>query len=271
MLDPSTWLEACKQLRAGEKQRIQHDCGDGECLLIHRKPDGYSAWCHRCAESGWVPVEHMSVADRLAMLAQQEAAEALLSRQLTLPSPPVFDVSEWPLDLRVWLYAGGLMNTDIDDLGLYYHKQSNRVIIPVFEDGILIYWQARSQMKGRPKYLNPPVNRERIHGWFPAQHEASEVILTEDYLSAYRIHKATGIQTCCLFGVRVSDYLMTELLQRPMVTVWLDPDWGVPNCPGQRAASLLLAQLRAYGIRCRNIVTRADPKKLSNSEIMEAL
>lgn len=273
MLDPRTWLEQAKQLDVGEKQRIQHDCGEGNSLLIERKPDGYSAWCHRCAEPGWVPVKEMSVSERLAIRAAQQAADASVERALTLPQPAEFDLAKWPLRYRVWLYKGGLLNTDIEDLALYYHEPTDRLVIPVFRDGRLVYWQARSEDKGKPKYLNPSVDRASVYGWFPQQEPLSPepIVLTEDYLSAYRVHKATGIRTCALFGVRVPDYLLTKLMQSPDVIVWLDPDWGVPNCPGQRAATEIMRRLRAYGIPCRNILSRADPKKLSKQEILEAL
>ena len=69
-----------------------------------------------------------------------------------------------------------------------------------------------------------------------------------------------------VLGTKVSDHMVSELLKRKRCNVWLDPD-----AAGQRGATKICKQLRAYGLEVRNIVSQRDPKLHSRSEIQEIL
>ena len=170
--------------------------------------------------------------------------------------------------------CSGLLKRDISTLGIYYHADTDRVVIPVVDEhGVLVYWQARAydwtRRSTRPKYLNPKQVSAHMGVWFEGE---GPRVLTEDYLSAYRVSKA-GFATATLMGTKLSEKVLARLLaeDRP-VLVWLDNDQGrYMSNPGQEAAAKIVAKLRAVGLRVGNVVGDRDPKRYSRKEIINLL
>ncbi|MEJ1593509.1 toprim domain-containing protein [Escherichia coli] len=262
MLDPKSWLDKAQALPEGTKRRTSHDCGDGTPLLIECKPDGWSAWCHRCDDKGWVS-RQLSLSEKLARITAANASDEATRHVQGLPIPRVSTPRDWPLEARVWLYKAGFSNADIETLGVYWHAPTQRVVLPLYDShGQLVYWQARDPFwkRGapRPKYLNPAVNKARLvakYGSGPC------IVLTEDILSAYKVGKTT--EAWSLMGTALKTWIIHELIEahRPVIT-WLDPDDA-----GQTAASAIRRGLRSYGLDVHNLVTPKDPKLHWRSEI----
>ncbi|WYW04326.1 DNA primase [Pseudomonas phage vB_PpuP-Kurepalu-1] len=263
MLDKRTWLHLAQELPLGRKARRGHDCGPGTVLIVEHMEEGWSAWCHRCSDKGWHPKPLPGLHERMARQAAREAQDDAIRNDPVPPMPPVFDVQEWPLEGRVWLYKAALTNEDIADLGIYYHKESNRVVIPVLDDGQLVYWQARCIDGKGPKYLNPLVEKGTV---LPRYGEGECIVLTEDILSAYRCGLAAS--GWCLMGTNLHRNLLSRIMQdgRPVV-VWLDPDWDRPGRPGQAAAAEVCRTLALAGVPHANIESKRDPKLHSRAEV----
>lgn len=215
----------------------------------------------------FVPAAQLSLAEKAASLAAQEATDKGLQRDKGFPLPKTENPSEWPLDARVWLYESGISNHEIIEQGVYYHAPSNRVIIPI-RDGTKLtgFWQGRS-VNGVPKYINPTgFNRAYIVGHFlPDGESAGVVILCEDWKSAYRVNRATGLRTFALLGTTLSDAIAARLCNSgEAVYVWLDNDEA-----GRTACAGIMRKLRAFDITSGEIHTPLDPKKYEDDEIVE--
>lgn len=238
-----------------------------EVLLIVTKQDsGVSAYCFRCKWSGFVGAPPESLAQKLERQAREKLASKEMKNSKALPSPKCEDVSEWPLQARIWLYKAGLNNNDIVEAGIYYHRGSNRVVIPVYDGPDLVYWQARGFDAEAPKYLNPSVvdRSALVAKWYGSE---DLLVLTEDWLSGYRVHNATGCQVYALLGTNLTDKILAQIAWNSTpVAVWLDSDK-----PGQDAAKKIMKQLAMINIPARNVVTEADPKLHSNQRIREVL
>lgn len=258
MLRPESWLAKAQACKLGERKRTGHDCGPGGCLLVSHKHDGWSAYCFRCDDTGFVPKPAPSLQERLAHRDEIANAEAAMQNSLSPPMPADYDIAGWPLDARVWLYKAALSNEDIEALGIYYHKPTNRVVIPVLDGSELVYWQARKLKGDGPKYLNPVVDRHTI---LPRYGSGAGIVLTEDILSAVRC--GMEAEGWCLMGVKLHKPILHRLLRdgRPAL-VWLDPDPA-----GQSAATQIMRKLQLAGIPCANIVSAKDPKLLSRAEV----
>jgi len=177
--------------------------------------------------------------------------------------PAVHDVREWPTPHRLWLLKAGLGGVEIAHLGAYYHPPSDRVVVPVLEAGVPVFWQARAVDGRLPKWMAPAADKASI---LPRYGAAETVTLTEDSISAFKVGLA-GHEGWSMMGTRLSDRALHALLTRgPRVNVWLDPDG-----PGQRAARKVLATLRGYGLTARNIESPTDPKLLHREVIQEKL
>lgn len=238
-------------------RRFPHHCGDGRPLQISREGASIRAWCHRCSLSEVWRLEE-SLQDRLARLQAQGEGDRGIGQGL--PHPPTYPLSEWPLEARTWLWKAGLTEREILARGLYWHAPSDRVVIPYPGQG---FWIARAYQKGRaPKYLSQTPKPRDLCVRFGA---GDVLVLAEDILSAVKLSRVT--EAWALLGIRVSDYQITRILQdgRPVVT-WLDPDQA-----GQAGATKIRAQLRAFGVPVRNVVSLRDPKLHSAAEIKEYL
>jgi hypothetical protein len=261
VLPLASWFPQAQGLQIGQKRYAEHDCGSGRKLLVSRNTKGYSAWCFRCNDDGFAPGPQLSLAERLA--AAKAAAQADIEASGTeLPEPREYDPSEWPMAARLWLYKAGLGGPEIARLGAYYHQPTDRVVLPVLEAGVPVFWQARSVTSRLPKYLSPPSGRDKL---LPRFGHATVVTLTEDILSAFKIGLVA--EGWCLMGTYANPRLIAALLERNApVNVWLDPDG-----PGRRAATKVFKQLRAYGIEPRLIKSTRDPKLHTFDQIKDYL
>lgn len=269
MLPKEGWLHLAQALHEGERKRVPHDCGPGDTLIIEHKQGGWSSYCHRCADKGWVPKALPTLAERAAARAAQLAAQEQIRHDPRPPMPANFDVPSWPLEARVWLYKAGLFTEDIGTLGAYYHEPTKRVVLPVVDGGKVVYWQARNVGlcgPGSPKYLNPRVDREQLLACFGSD---SVVVLTEDILSAFRVGQVS--QGWSLLGTKLPTPALARLIKegKPVI-VWMDND-PTPKNPGQHAARIIMRSLTNAGVDCVNLVTEKDAKALSRAQIREVI
>jgi len=238
----------------GAKSRVQHDCGSGKVLLVENKTEGYAAWCHRCSDKGFWPHPAPTLAERLERLSRASQVEAAATTTLALPQPMNLDPSTWPLEARVWLYKAGLSNDKIKELGFYYWGAAHRVVMPVYDDQGLVYWQARGFERGRPKYINPPVDRSTVAPSYGTEAGLRCLVLTEDILSAVRVGEVAPAMP--LMGTRVSlRVLLLAQQSLSRIVVWLDPDDA-----GRSGASKTVRALRNLRAGCIHYSHRAGPK-----------
>lgn len=256
------WLKAAQRLKQGQKGRAWHGCSgssNSPTLLISNDRDKWSGWCFRCHESvvEWKPKE--SFAERIARQREESAADEAAASSTSLPRPFNTDIETWPIEARLWLLKASVGRSNIKPLGAYYHKPTNRVVLPVFDQRRLSYWQARSIDGREPKYLGAAIDKQHI----TARYGSGDPVLTEDILSAYRVGESGVAQGTALLGTSLNDKVLAELIRAGQpVTVWLDPDG-----PGRSAARDIIQRLDLVGLPHRQIVTSRDPKLLSKGEL----
>ena len=262
MLSRESWWPAAKDLEIGRQKRVPHDCGEGSPLIVSRDGRGWHAYCFRCVDNGWAPAPAESLAQKLARIEKQRQGDATLPGGCNLPWPQERDVDLWPEGAKLWLYKAGFSRADIGVLRIFYHPVSDRVVIPVLSaEGASVFYQARAYQKGRtPKYLGPTPKPPRLLACWG---RARIPTLTEDLLSAIKIGLSGG-EGWCVLGTRISDHMLSCVMARGGANVFLDPD-----PPGQKGAAKIMAQLRAYGVPCRNIVADRDPKLLTRPQLKE--
>lgn len=268
MLDRHSWEQHTTQLPViGQSGRFDHDCGDGRVLKVAHAANGYTAWCFRCGEAGFIPHPAPSLSERLAALERSRNAEVRASSSVALPEPGLYNPQVgWPLIARVWLYKAGLSNDDIIRLGAYWHEPTQRVILPVYNNGELVYWQGRDPAwkRGSPriKYINPPVDKTKLCAKYGS---GPVIVLAEDILSAFRVSRVT--EAWALLGTALAPGVLADLLQqaRPVVTMF-DPDAG-----GQKATTNITKRLRTLGVSVHEARVPRDPKYLTTQELTQCL
>lgn len=268
-LDDSEWVQYATALKDGERTRVQHDCGEGESLLITKRGTEINAWCFRCGAKGY-KVEHESIDAKLKRIAAESSADASVSATVELPSPREYDTKVWPQDAKVWFFKMGLSLRMIADLGLYWCPAIGRVVLPIMRGDRAVYWTARSARRA-PKWLTPTIPKDGLVAKF-GEGKGDTIVLCEDPLSAYKIGQVN--ECWSLLGTKLHPKVLQDLINSgKRIAVWLDDDVGRSNGknPGQDSAAKILARLRAFGLQTRNITSPRDPKYYDLDYIKEKL
>lgn len=262
MLALDSWQHLTKGIERGKKMYLDHDCGRGRTLLVSHDDKGYSAWCFRCSDGGFIHHAPPTLAELLATQRAESAAIEQVQHTPDLPTPMVVDMGQWPAEAALWLLKAGIGAVERKKLRAYYCPPLNRVVLPVYDGDEVVYWQARSCDPNRkPKYINPLVDKRRV---IP-RYGSGSVVLTEDILSAFKVGMAA--QGWSMLGTSMNPRMQQELLALGQpVLVWLDSD-----AAGTKASGKLIVELRRMGVPCNRIVTTKDPKLLPLEEIQNEI
>jgi len=260
-IEPEEFVHLAEDLRVGHQLRAKH-CGNSESMVISREPGKLVAHCFRCDGNGYV-AEQESPANMLARVKAEHAADAEARRSVQLPDTKVYDLKLWPKDAGLWLFRAGFSPSMIEELGAYWCPELGRVVLPVMEDGHVIFWQARS-VKRQPKIISPDAPRAGLVARYGLG-KGDRIVLCEDILSAFKVGQE--VEAWSLLGTKLLPGPFADLLRadKPVV-VWLDGD-----DPGQISAAKILKKLRAFSIPVTNIVTEDDPKLQSRDTIRRLL
>lgn len=252
------WLDYAKTLREGQSGRIDHDCGGGRTLKVAHNDRGWNCFCFRCGETDFVPHSTESLAEKMARISRQYDIGKRAERSANLPGPKSLDPRDWPKGRAAWLYKVGMSRPEVMRLGIYHHEPTDRVVIPIAGR----YWQARGFDPNLPKYLNPKVDRAGL----VSEHGTGTVlVLTEDYLSAWRVSRITV--AWALLGTKADDLVLARVAAWPgPVVIWLDGDKA-----GRQGASQIAYKLGMLRDDTRVVFSERDPKLLSLAEIKEKL
>lgn len=256
-MEDSEFMQHAARLGDGKSIRAKH-CNHNTTMIVSRNGAAVTARCFRCDAFGYHE-ERESLAEKLVRVRKEQDADAEALRSLVPPEPRVFDLSAWPDDAALWLYKMGMSPSRIKEFGAWWCPTTRRVVLPVFQNGQVVFWQGRSVSR-KPKIISPTMPRR---GLVARYGDGPEIVLCEDALSAFKV----GLITCAwaLLGTKLLDAPLAELLRlnKPVV-VWLDSDG-----PGQQAAAKILKTLRAFGVPVRNVVSPRDPKWYSREELKE--
>lgn len=244
----------------------QHRKNDSaHCFVITRKRNGFSMWCHRCHTKYWYPVKSPSSSAILSELHRRAVGNkdnaSVVTKKVTLPSDFTADI---PASGLLWLRTYGVNEDEIRRYHFGYSPRLDRLILPVFRDGELVFWQGRnlSSDTSRPKYMN--VRSQRSDIVLFVNNHTSKVVLVEDILSCLAVARA-GVSAVALLGSYVKMDLLRDVLvdtDIECIKVWLDPDKRQEACKYAK-------QLRALGYSASPVIlAEQDPKTYKPLEVL---
>mgnify|MGYP003449796010 CR=1 FL=1 len=267
------WLTVAKTLPAGGKVKVKC-CSADNSMLVSNDRRGYRGHCFRCGDSPFVPHGLFSITD----LARRKAEQALLAeRTVKLPRDFTTDI---PPSEAVWLYENGLSADIAEHYGFGYSASLRRVVLPVYQNGSLQGFTARSTINERPKYIekmasasegiflsDPRVILPSYKAW--AETDGPDIVFTEDILSAVRAGRIVK-RAVSIMGTSVSPEQIHAAAGLPTdslrIAVWLDPDKA-----GRRGAFKLVRTLTLMGYDVQTVQSKKDPKKYTYKQIQEYL
>ena len=213
----------------GKQVRINHTaCPAGRDtrarLYIKRTASVVLCYCHNCEGSlvlskarTMLPPQEMR-----AVLEKMEKEHAT-STEVVLPDDTKEDVTAWPDEARAWFYQYELDDTDIARYRIGWSDSLQRIILPVYEEGKLVWWQGRS-LTSPQKYYNITTAKKPVFITKPAITVKRGVCVVEDMVSAIKLAKTGKVHGCVLFGTHAPDELAELLRPFPKGWVWLDRD-----------------------------------------------
>lgn len=245
----------------GEQQRFNHEeCGDTRRrLYVARTSNGYLFHCHNCAPafSGRCRTSNNRRLSNRDLLSSQEVTkdESILS----LPEDYTPRISDAGV---AWLMKYGITPDEIKRFKIGYSPSANRVILPVYRDGALIFWQGRALGEAKPKYLSPHIKGD--NKWFVNPSVTSTtVVLVEDVLSAIKVGRVSA--SIALLGSHIPNSILDICSQYDKIILWLDYDKRVEAVKyAKRLHSLLGKQILV-------VATQKDPKEYPTEEIHKEL
>lgn len=220
----------------GTQIHINHvGCPSGEDrkkrLYIKRTDTGVVAFCHHCGEKGFLS----------------------LRKYLGFKSEPYKSVS------RETKPTGGVKFVDLSIFGKIWLKRYHALEDPTFFMGVLenkhqvalyIYNEQKQfcgvqirNLVDTPKYISVYFpEHEASCAWFAAVGNKT-LVITEDYLSAYRVHQDTPYCSLALLRTTLTDKTLKNIydMQFDCIFIWLDPDK-----PGVKGARKIEKTLRTF-------------------------
>lgn len=210
----------------GQQIHVNHvGCSSGEDkkqrLYIKRTPKGIVAYCHHCAEAGFAS-DGIS-GDRMATWLTDKK-EAWTPRATPIPAlgPLSFQAETWLLEHYCATGYFGFSGVCAK------HNQIALTLRSPETD--IIGYQVRNLLPGAvPKYITSYIHNgnKGDSAWFHYGLNKT-LVITEDYLSAYRVCQEShgGISSLALLRTTITDRTLLQIYELGFknIVIWLDPD-----------------------------------------------
>lgn len=255
------WLrDRGEALGYGESMYHEHpDCTDSRKLLVTRREDGsIFGYCMKCGAKANINEGQFSVDNFQWDRPRHESLPA------TLPDDMVPDI---PMKDAMWFLKAGIPLATARQLGWGWSPHLRRVIMPIYKDGSLVYYQARATDGRVPKYLNPSTGKSDAT---PVYYLGSDgmrpriVVFTEDILSAVRVSAVAPAIPA--LGTKPGPQHVAAVGPDETPVVWLDGDDA-----GRSALSSWADAFAWHPLPPRFVFSDKDPKAYCNAEIKNYL
>lgn len=257
----SEFLAKAKAVPVGQKRRVHHGCGATAAMDVYNNPDSWSAYCHRCKESGRVYKEHLTPVPKDTVVYRKYCTDGdLLELSELAQKHP-----DWYRRMVVLVQSKGVSCALLEAVGatLKYNVKDHRLVLKF--DGVDIGRDCTgySSAKWLKYYRDVGLSYVYLQGE-SVQGVRERIAITEDTFSAAKITYYTGVSSMCLLGTAMDDSKLIKLLNAD-VLLCTDGDKA-----GYDAARLIKQRLQALGVPCTvRIKAGYDPKDMTPEELLE--
>ena len=256
----------------GDSFRIKHEfkmngavCTESHkdpALVVTRDKNGWVWHCHRCAERGYIGDKYVSpdaTYHKLRNLKEEELPKKSYVVKLPDDFVPLTDYNylldpDVPFEAHSWLWKYNITEKNMFDFELGWSNKYKMVIVPLYNYlSRLEGWIGRRvfDSKNKKYHIQKATGSKRMY-FTTGKNTAPTVVLVEDFLSAIRVYKATGVATTALLTTSIDEDL-TRQLHGKEVYIWLDAD-------ALAKSVAMVARFRQLGIEAKHIYTTKDPK-----------
>ena len=255
--------ETFKDLAEGEQVHINHEeCEAGidtkRRLYIKRKNDGLLFYCHHCCKSGSYSEAKFRSLEAIKGNTKHASSS---SATLSLPADYEASITSWPTRARAWVYRYGITDEEITKYGIGYSARERRVILPSWEDGVLLGYQTRKifDEDTGPKYTT--YHHKKNFVWKDLTNTNGVLVICEDVLSAIKLRRYYS--SMALLSTHLHKCNYHYLFKYEQILIYLDN-----NNPEVKLKALSMKkELEMYLPSVSIINIERDPKQLSNEEL----
>jgi len=218
-------------------------------LYVKNNGEGVLMYCHHCGSKGF-----LRTSDKLRRVDELFSTDVVThtttdSSAVDLWHSADTDMADWPVEARLWWYSYELDQVDALVYGAKWSDAAGRLLLRATPN----IYQGRAFGAATPKYLTWK-NAWDVVLFQQSASNQPRVIIVEDLVSAYKLHKA-GCDVVCLLGTKASEQDINAIARYDKALIWLDSDTA-----GIMGSGVLYARLSAI-IKCENF-TKQQPKEL---------
>jgi len=234
-------------------------------LYIKRCEDGYTivAYCHHCGKRGSVSKRKYKFGST-----EKKCEGVSVSERPQFPCDCSGSITTWPTAAKVWVRQYGITNKEVEDYGLCYSEDVQRVLIPVYEEEDVVLWQSRKVFPEdtRPKYITTHTRSGGVIWRSLNWDVAGTCIICEDVLSAIKCSRV--LPSVTTLGVHINDKCLNFLVENyTNFIIFYDDD----NPAVRRQQLILKNKLAPFGSVTIIHNNGVDPKELSTKQLQEVL
>lgn len=227
MIPAHEYRSVGEPLPVGKQVNINHVmCNAGTDtrgrLYIKRLEGAVVSYCHNCGEHGYVKLNNLrSITD---LLKANDSIEKGGHGDIELPHDCIPLRDDWPNEAASWLWKYGITAEEVVNNNITYSPSWNRLILPVYDGGKLVFWQGRAvNSKQTPKYVNARAVAKPMATFLATHNPSKVVVIVEDILSAIKVSRC--VDSIALLGTSPDfDCLREKVEGYAEVVVWLDND-----------------------------------------------
>lgn len=248
----------------GKQVHVNHaECEAGtdtkRRLYIRRLEDArIIAYCHHCCKSGsYSEAKFRSLEAIKGSEKHTDSGGTVIS----LPTDYENSISSWPARARAWIYRYGIIDEEITKYGIGYSAKERRVILPSWEDGVLLGYQTRKifDEDTGPKYTT--YHNKKNFVWKDLTNTNGVLVICEDVLSAIKLRR--HYSSMALLSTHLHKCNYHYLFEHKQILIYLDN-----NNPEVKLKALnMKKELEMYLPSITIISIERDPKQLSNDEL----
>ena len=228
MIPKKVIVDLALSLKLGEERSYNHPgCKAGEDtkhrLYIKRVVGGRLAYCHHCNEHGFArDLSTDGTALRAWLFGKTDDHPVVTRNSSPIDSYPITEPK-----LVEWLHGYFISMAESSSSTVFRQTKAKELVlyIQALGSGTRQGYQIRSFKPGKAKYTTHYYSSMGEACWFGGT-GIKAVVVVEDILSAYRVHRDTGLGSVALLKTSLTKETTNLLVSLPItkILVWLDPD-----------------------------------------------
>lgn len=246
-------------------------CGDTrERLYIRRVVGGTVRHCHNnnCYQGrdAFIPDRERTPTQTIAYVNQYLTYQGELETTVKEIRLPKDFTSVIPNVGLHWLYKYDITDEEIESFGIGWSDSYQRLILPVYQNGSLIYWQGRTFRpitKDNPKYMNIRQSGCKSVFFTRTKKGSKELCVVEDILSAIKVGRY--VNSLALLGSYFPSSIYPLYRHFEQIYIWLDSDKLTTAIKEARRLSATSGQ------QVKVVRSQLDPKEQLDTDIITSL